>query len=83
VLGVRALRQQLRVGLPLRQCFRGRSRGVRHLLSQMLNVRCGNGSSGVPRGFLGCSSSARSDGRLVLRRCSMIGTQHGSCRSPK
>jgi hypothetical protein len=90
VLGVPALRQQLRVGLPLRQCFRaargacaicsrrcstsaagmvprllifcapsaladaqrplrewflGCSSSARHLLSQMLNVRCGNGSS--------------------------------------
>ena len=68
---------------PLREWFLGCSSSARHLLSQMLNVRCGNGSSGVPRGFLGCSSSALSDGRLVLRRCSMIGTQHGSCRSPK
>jgi len=30
---------------PASSVLPGRSRGVRHLLSQMLNVRCGNGSS--------------------------------------
>ena len=58
----------------------GAARGAGAICSR----RCSTSAAGMlPRGFLGCSSSALSDGRLVLRRCSMIGTQHGSCRSPK
>jgi hypothetical protein len=52
----------------------GAPRVVRRLLSDAQRL--------MRQWFLGCPSSALSDGRLVLRRCSAIGTQHGSYRAP-